>query len=227
MSKAQDKKQEYVGREFITKQGDVAKIISIIGNKMVVTFEGYEDYPMEFNYRTPSNGMTLKNYLAKSVYGVGYLGTKYAEEAVNPKYHSRWRGMIGRCYSDSWQKRSDKATVCEEWHCFANFDDWMKSLPFAEEEWHIDKDLEEMNLYSPATVHYIPECINHAISVLQSAIVRCETKPIAYTEAGLLSAYVTLRGYAKEYESKLADRTNTKLTELLEKAKNMCIDILR
>ena len=93
---SETKQRRYKGKQFITKQNQLITIIDIVDDKMYIQFEGFDEV-LEYTYRTPKDGMTLKNYLAREVYGIGYLGTKYSKQPVEEECHRRWRGI--RCCS--------------------------------------------------------------------------------------------------------------------------------
>lgn len=222
----ESKKQKYCGKSFVTKAGEVVKLLDIKDNLMFVEFEGSEGTVLTFKYRTPKDGMTLKNYFAKDVYDVGYLGERYSTEDVDTVAHRRWRGMMGRCYSDSWKGR-DKATVCEEWHCFANFHDWFSQFKNKTKQWHIDKDLEGAMIYSPQTVHYIPESLNIQISATKTALKKYHLSKSVPHSKMVLTGFISLRSEFEDCCDQLENRTVIKLEELLNELKNVSLEILK
>ena len=115
----------------------------------------------------------------KLVYGVGindagYVVKKtettvYADGKQKRKlvwmcpYHSRWKDMIKRCYSDKYQERYPTyqgCTVSKEWLTFSNFKAWMEK-----QEWEgnqLDKDLliEGNKVYSVDTCVFVSPMVN-------------------------------------------------------------------
>ena len=84
--------------------------------------------------------------------------------------------MIGKCYNPKdthykWYGQKG-VTVCERWHCFANFfSDFMKLEGYDEwctsqEVYHLDKDIKQYGkdmsekVYSPDTCLLVPARVN-------------------------------------------------------------------
>ena len=78
-------------------------------------------------------------------------------------YYSRWKDMLYRCYSETYQKKYHSyrgCSVCEEWHLFSNFKSWMET-----QDWEgkcLDKDLlvYKNKIYSPETCIFIDNSTN-------------------------------------------------------------------
>lgn len=114
----------------------------------------------------------IKNPYHKSVFGVGFVGEgnyKPSENNRDTKEYSVWNGMLRRCYSEDYYKyKSYKdVTVCEEWHNFQVFAEWMKQnySPETMEGWQLDKDIlsKGNKIYSPETCCFIPVSINNIV----------------------------------------------------------------
>lgn len=76
-------------------------------------------------------------------------------------FYLLWRGMITRCYTNN--KTYDNVTVCEEWHIFSNFKEWMQSQDW--EGKHLDKDIMSIlngspKQYNPSNCLFVPAEVN-------------------------------------------------------------------
>ena len=78
--------------------------------------------------------------------------------------------MIYRCYSEKSQERHPTykdVTVCEEWHNFQNFAEWMEDNydPEIMQGWQLDKDIlfKGNKIYSPDTCRLVPAEINDTL----------------------------------------------------------------
>lgn len=81
---------------------------------------------------------------------------------ICPLYRA-WRGMIGRCYSESYAVRFPNyadCTVTPEWHRFSAFRAWMLTQDWEGKQ--LDKDLfvQSNKLYGPGTCVFISGAIN-------------------------------------------------------------------
>jgi hypothetical protein len=98
----------------------------------------------------------------RKVCGVGINDADYniSNSKISWKcpYYLRWKGMIDRCYSESFHKTNpayELCYVCDEWLTFSKFREWM-----VDQDWEgkaLDKDLlfVENVLYSPETCVFI------------------------------------------------------------------------
>lgn len=149
------------------------------GDVKVIAYHSCNDVDVEFvntgtklNVRafTLASG-SIKDPMSPSVLGVGYLGigTHKASENRKPtKVYKTWVGMMQRCYSERerWNNRSYKdCTVCDEWHNFQNFAEWMESQNY--EGMELDKDtlLSGNKIYSPDYCCFIPKAKNVAAAL--------------------------------------------------------------
>lgn len=101
----------------------------------------------------------------KKIAGVGVNDANYkTQRFANGKlvwrcpYYAVWTGMINRCYSQSLLKRNPSyigVTVCEDWHLFSNFLDWMKIQDWKGKQ--LDKDIKSgpLKIYSPNTCCFV------------------------------------------------------------------------
>lgn len=79
-------------------------------------------------------------------------------------FYSRWRGMIGRCYSSKFAENNPSyigCTVCEEWLTFSTFKAWMEKQDW--EGKHLDKDIlvRGNKIYSPETCIFVTQSVNN------------------------------------------------------------------
>ena len=100
-----------------------------------------------------------------TVYGVGYWGMPDVD--VKDNTYIRWYNMIGRCYSEQYQKRQARyvdCSVAEEWHNFSNYKKWIEENSYTvdDEPMEVDKDIlhKGNRVYSPENCIFAPKCIN-------------------------------------------------------------------
>lgn len=114
----------------------------------------------------------VKNPYAKSVYGVGMIGTKYpmSSNGKNTKEYDLWKNMLRRSFSEKEKNRAPcykEATCCEEWFLFENFYEWLHSQEnfnklYNGRRWAVDKDIliKGNKLYSPDMCCLVPQNVN-------------------------------------------------------------------
>ena len=102
----------------------------------------------------------VKDLLAPSVYGVGYLG-EGVHGSSHPG-HKTWSNMLMRCYPyTSWEYPNyTGCTVAEEWHCFQTFAIWYDKHYISGYE--LDKDTKILGnlIYGPDTCVFIRKADN-------------------------------------------------------------------
>jgi len=87
----------------------------------------------------------VKDYLLRSVHGVGFIGIGANHAKVNGKIsiaYETWRHMLERCYSPQMLKKNPTyigCSVCSEWHDFQVFCEWFYDNYI--EGYHLDKDI--------------------------------------------------------------------------------------
>ena len=106
----------------------------------------------------------------RKVYGVAINDADYAVKPIGPDgkrlrcpYYRAWNEMLRRAYCPKFLARFPTyigVTVCEEWHSFMAFRDWMET-----QDWqgkHLDKDIivPGNKVYSPDTCVFVPPAIN-------------------------------------------------------------------
>ncbi len=82
---------------------------------------------------------------------------------VRCNFYSVWKSMLSRAYSDNYKSRKpsyDGVTVCDNWHSFSNFRQWMQDEKFENRE--LDKDLLSIGNkeYTPDKCVFVPNAIN-------------------------------------------------------------------
>lgn len=110
----------------------------------------------------------------KRVYGVGINDAEYpVQRFVNGKlvfkcpFYSVWKSMLERGYSNKFKSTHPTykdATVCEEWHRFSSFKNWMETQDW--EDKALDKDIlyPDNMVYSPNTCCFVPQAVNNFLT---------------------------------------------------------------
>lgn len=108
----------------------------------------------------------------KLIHGVGYNSKRKHKTEIDGKSteaYKKWRSMIARCYSDRYQETKPTykdCTVCEEWHDFQNFADWLEGHDYGGFGYALDKDILNSGnkKYSPSTCCLVPLSLNTLIT---------------------------------------------------------------
>ena len=114
----------------------------------------------------------VKDPYSPSVYGVGIIGTKYpiTINGVKTKEYVLWKGMLQRCYSDTFKKKYPTYEGCkcsENFKSYEYFYEWChKQIGSDNEGWHLDKDLliKGNKIYSENTCIFLPQEINSLLT---------------------------------------------------------------
>lgn len=111
--------------------------------------------------------MTPKTLMKKKgiVYGVGINDADYVVKDC--LYYRKWKEIMRRCYSSNYHIKNPSyvdCNVCEEWHRFSNFKEWMMNQDWKEKE--LDKDIlvPGNKVYSPDTCVFIDKKVNELFS---------------------------------------------------------------
>ena len=127
-------KEKRIGIRFTTKEGyEVIVIVYENANKVQVEFLDEHHYTLWTTWHHVKHGQ-IKNPYHKSVCNVGYLGLldNGVKTKVNGKLtreYQLWKTMIYRCYDEKYHEKQatyKDCTVCDRWHCYANF---LEDLP--------------------------------------------------------------------------------------------------
>lgn len=134
------KKQNCIGIEFTTNEGYQVVVVDYINtNKVIIMFLDEHRHKMPVTWQNVKNGR-VRNPFHRSIFGVGYLGTdsngkvpnttkKGKNRSVSTREYNVWYRMMVRCYDEKHHERKPtykNVTVCDRWHCFANF---LEDLP--------------------------------------------------------------------------------------------------
>ena len=136
----------------------------------------YTGYERSARYDTILNGNVFDPYFPK-ICNIGYLGVSDDGSNLDLSLFDRWRNIICRCYDVNnkyYHFYGGKGvTVCERWHCYANFLKDYPLLPGYQDminnpniRYHIDKDIlqcgipDYQKVYSPTTCMLVPAFMN-------------------------------------------------------------------
>ena len=174
------KENERLGLTFTNDFGTVYKIVEYKeAGDVTVEFQDGTGYRAKTSwYRCSRDGARIKSPYEKRVAGVGYLGIM--KDGTYPittdgkgngiKEYTTWVDMLGRCYDPKVQEKCPSyigCTVCERWHCYANFlediahldnyNEWVNSR--GTYKWELDKDFKQKGIknkvYSPDTCMFV------------------------------------------------------------------------
>lgn len=139
------------------------------GRLVVVKYEGAFNVSVRFietGYETSVRAGCIrrgdvKDPLRPVVFGIGFIGVgkhKASESGKHTKMYATWKNMLERCYSDELHSRYPTykgCTVCDEWHNFQNFAEWMVAQDYDGK--HLDKDIKVKGnkTYSPETCSFV------------------------------------------------------------------------
>ena len=166
------KQHEMVGKIFPTNNGGDCIVVEYVNSKKVVV-----EFMDEHKFRVKTNTSAIyrgdvRNNFARSVSGVGFLGSGKYKRTVNGKAtaaYQYWRGMFNRCYDEGYLKKRPTyrgCTVCDEWHNFQVFAKWLYKQEFIKSGYELDKDilLKGNRIYSPETCCLVPRQINTVLN---------------------------------------------------------------
>ena len=148
-------------------RGELFEIVEYINASdcSIMFIDSWQHIIKNVSYKSIYDGR-VKNPYALSVFGKGFYGAGLFSKK-HAHIRNRWRGMIGRCYSEKEQEKYPTykdVTVCEEWHNFQVFAEWMEENynPETMQGWHLDKDIlvKGNKIYSPETCCFVPSEIN-------------------------------------------------------------------
>jgi len=160
------------GDIYISNQGCSTTIIKYINNENVVV-----EFNDKYRHRVKTTKANIKNGHVKNpyhpnVYGIGFLGVGDIASSSNGvstnEYHT-WMRMLERCYSEKRllvNPTYSDVIVCDEWHNFQNFADWLLKNEHYMKGYDLDKDLlaNDVKVYSPENCVFVPQEINKLLS---------------------------------------------------------------
>lgn len=156
-----------VGKTYSTKSsGEIKVIQKLSGDYVSILFEdGTTVDATQGNLRKGN----VRNPNLKTTYGVGFHGIgKHVQH--KSKAHDYWSKMLQRAYCPEYKALHPsytEAVVCDEWHNFQNFADWVvQQIGFGEMGYNLDKDrlVKGNKLYSPEFCLLIPQELNKLVA---------------------------------------------------------------
>lgn len=164
---------------------------------------GYKTTRSEVSIRTGE----IKDYLSKSVYGVGFLG---GEGKIDKRVYSVWKGMIGRCYylkSSSYDNYGRLGvSVSNRWHNYSNFCNDIKNIKGYDENLfysgsiYLDKDILQRNISIGNRVYSLETClfVTASENTLEAIQVELEGCVYIFSEKTGLIKHDDIRLFCKE-----------------------------
>lgn len=169
---------ERIGTEFVTNEGYMVRVIDYKrSNEVLIEFQDEHKYQVWVAWKNLKRG-SIRNPFHISVYGIGYGGV--LPDGTLPKSSDRaykvWKSMLERCYSGYEKFKSyENVTVCERWHCYANFYEdlpkiknyeyWLNNpkqrISLNKDMYYVELGIEtEHKVYSLETVRFISSSEN-------------------------------------------------------------------
>lgn len=166
MTGRKNRRDDYLGKRYLTNNSGYCTVIEYIQYKnVVVKFD--DGYIKRTTIKELKKG-ALSNPNVPTVLGFGFNDTKTNTIVLN-----RWHHMLKRVYSTNFKNKnpSYKNTKChEDFHYLSKFNSFVNSFKhkdyYLENGWEIDKDLLiKGNVeYSPMSCCFLPKEINGAIT---------------------------------------------------------------
>ena len=155
-----------------TSHGELIILNYINALEVVVVFTG-TGYARKTRASCIREGK-VKDRMLPVIWGVGFIGEgdhKASLMGVHTKEYSLWRGMLGRCYDQNHIKAFPSykgCSVCEEWHNFQNFADWVGANYIDGHQ--LDKDIKVNGnkIYSPETCLFVSATENTEKAIAKS-----------------------------------------------------------
>lgn len=165
------KQTVFVGDVFKTGDG---------GSCTVIEYKGWADVLVRFNDDHGHIGSfraehlrtgRVNNPFHRSCFGVGYHGVGEYSAITHKAAYDKWRGMLHRCYDESFKAKSPwyaECTVISDWHNFQNFAKWIVvQKNYDRKGFELDKDIIKPGnkQYGPKTCSVVPVRINRLTTV--------------------------------------------------------------
>lgn len=201
-----------MGRSKSYKIGDMLPVGDSGVIVEVVEYNSWNDVVIKFSNgfltRTQMGHIlrgNVKNLLAPSVAGVGFIGEGEYSATVGRKTtqeYELWSGMLRRVYDENLKKSFPTyigVTCCEEWHNFQNFAGWFNGYGYSGEGWHLDKDLlhPKNKVYSPERCCVVPNEVNQFLLLNLSRKGSLPTGVAYRADRGTYKAMVSIGGKPK------------------------------
>ena len=172
----------------VTTKDCVGKILKSknFGEFKVLKCNGWKNVEIEFlktGYRKVAEMKevkcgSIKDPYLPSIYGKGFVGTKYCttkENGKNKPEYETWSGVLKRCYSDARKKKRPtyKDCICSDnFNSYEYFYEWCNTqIGFNKTDekgrlFHLDKDLlvKGSKVYSEDTCVFLPVEINSVLT---------------------------------------------------------------
>jgi hypothetical protein len=108
-------------------------------------------------------GINDANYVVKVCEYVFIDGVRKRVETWCCPYYTRWKNMLTRCYSTSYQNNQPTykgCTVCDDWLKLSSFKTWMEQQDWEGKQ--LDKDIlfHGNKVYSPETCMFVSPLVN-------------------------------------------------------------------
>lgn len=164
-----ESEKQLLGKEKLNNQGCVMKIIEYINcDNIIIEFQDEYKYKRKVQLGNFLKG-NVRNPYYKSVCDVGYIGdTSVKNNNILKQSYKTWSDMLRRCYeviNKMYPYYGGKGvTVCDEWHCFKNFEKWYNKNYYEIDgkTTQLDKDIlvKGNKQYSPQACIFVPQRIN-------------------------------------------------------------------
>ena len=166
-SNAPNKSDDRLNATNINYQGCLMKCIKYYSAaNIIVEFQDKYKYQVHTAWSWFEKGR-VKNVYFPTVYNVGIIGEKYPKNFIGKEKHlkeySAWMTLLRRCYHDNMVK---EYKMCEEWHLYENFYEWLHSQEnfdkwLNNDKWIIDNDITNgEKIYSPSTTFLVSQKID-------------------------------------------------------------------
>lgn len=161
------RKTDRIGEEKVDKYGCVVRIIEYNhANDIVIEFQDEHKYRVGTSYGNWTKG-NFHNPYTKTIFNIGYIGNTCSKvDGIKKGSYKVWYSMMQRCYKECFNNKPTylQCYVCEEWHCYENFEKWYNEnfYKVRNEQMMLDKDiLCKGNIeYCPNKCVFVPQSIN-------------------------------------------------------------------